>query len=255
MTDSIISESAPCPSKTGHATRKTGRKSVAPSSNEPVTAAKAVPPIPTAAPATTNPTRLPEAASCSPSLTSTTFPSAASPPTCAPGASAATSLTTGDTMPEPEEKPAPLFATTGNPACLHGKKTALTRRQLKKQLSNKPEDLFLLQVTAETYRPAMDSIKAILEVYGSSAKPSLYVALNKQVSAKCQMNGINDPSAHRRQRIAALTMFEDIYEVHIDTLEGKISRERMNEIRNERLTRTALFHGLGTKKDRRWMRP
>jgi hypothetical protein len=158
---------------------------------------------------------------------------------------------TPHTTPESEEKPDHSLATTGNPACLHGKKTALTRRQLKKQLSNKPEDLFLLQVTAETYRPAMGSIKAVVEVYGSSAKPSLYVALNKQVAAKCQMNGINDPSANRRQRIAALTMYEDIYEVHTDTLEGKISRERMNEIRNERLTRTALFHGLGTKKDQR----
>jgi len=152
-------------------------------------------------------------------------------------------------MREPEEKPARSLATTDSPVCLHGKKAALTRSQLKKQLSNKPEDLFILQVTAETYRPAMNSIKAILEVYGSSAKPSLYVALNKQVAAKCQMSGINDPTANRRQRIAALTMYEDIYEVHTDTLEGKISRERMNEIRNERMTRTALFHGLGTKKD------
>lgn len=251
MTEQIVAESAPCPSKTGRSIRKTGEKSAAPSSTAPATAAKAAPPIPTVAPETANLTPLPAAASRSPLPTSTTSPKTAIPPTSAPGANAATSLMTETTTPEPEEKPAHSRATTGNPACLHGKKTALTRHQLKKQLSNKPEDLFLLQVTAETYRPAMDSIKAILEVYGSSAKPSLYVVLNKQVSAKCQMNGINDPSANRRQRIAALTMFEDIYEVHIDTLEGKISRERMNEIRNERLTRTALFHGLGTKKDQR----
>ena len=251
MTDSSIPESAPCPSKTGRATRKTGRKSAAPSLTAPAIAAKAAPPIPTAAPATMNLTPLPEVASSSPSPTSTTSPNTATPPTSAPGASDATLPMTGNTTPEPEEKPDHSRVTIDNPPCSSGKKTALTRRQLKKQLSNKPEDLFILQVTAETYRPAMDSTKASVEVYGSSAKPSLYCALNKQVAAKCQMNGINDPAANRRQRIAALTMLEDIYEVHTDTLQGKISRERMNEIRNERMTRTALFHGLGTKKDQK----
>ena len=65
------------------------------------------------------------------------------------------------------------------------------------------------------------------------------------------MNGINDPDATRRQRIAALTMYEDIAEVHNRAIELQMDKEDMKAWRNARLTKTALFHGLGTKKDLR----
>lgn len=124
-----------------------------------------------------------------------------------------------------------------------------TRKQLVRSLSNKPEDLFLCQLAVESYRPAMDSTKIVIEVYGNKSKFPLYASLNKQVAAKCQMNGINDPNATRRQRIAAITMFEDISESHISSIENHLTKEEMEALRNDRLTRTALFHGLGAKKD------
>lgn len=124
-----------------------------------------------------------------------------------------------------------------------------TRKKLVRALSGRPEDLFLVQITAESYRPAMDSTKLAIEVYGNKSKFPLYGVLNRQVAAKCQMNGINDPEATRRQRIAALTMLEDISEVHISSIESNLTKEEMEVLRNERLTKTALFHGLGAKKD------
>jgi hypothetical protein len=155
-------------------------------------------------------------------------------------------------MLELEKEELVLSATTDNLPSLVGKsesKSKLTRRQLMKRLSDKPEDLLVCQLTAESYRPCMDSTKAVIEVYGSQAKPSLYCALNKQVAAKAQVSGVNDPNATRRQRIAMLTMYEDITEVHTQALQLNLDKERMKEMRNERLTRTALFHGLGAKTD------
>lgn len=120
---------------------------------------------------------------------------------------------------------------------------------------DKPDDLLLMQLTAESYRPAMDSIKRVVAKYGNGAQVPLYTALNKQVAAKAGLSdGINDLNATRRQRLCVATQFEDIYDVHTMACDANLPKDEMKRLRNERLTKTALFFGLGTKKDRKGVR-
>jgi len=104
MSSGSIQESAPCQSKTGRVIRKTGKPSVNPSVKERAIAAKAVPPIPNAAPAIENPIPLPEVESFSRSPTLTTNPETVTPTISGPCASAAISPMTPSTTPIPDEK-------------------------------------------------------------------------------------------------------------------------------------------------------
>lgn len=122
-------------------------------------------------------------------------------------------------------------------------------RKLKSD-SEREGDLFLCQLVAENYRPCHDSVKEYLLVHGSSAR-NLHESLNLQMAAKAQMNGKNDPDATPRQRYAYMGMCLDIAEIHRQGLKEAWPKEEIKRVRNERMTRTALFNGLGTKKDQK----
>ena len=216
--------SSPCPSKTGHATRRTGKTSAAPSVNAPATAAKAAPPIPTAAPVMANLTPSPVAASCSPSPTSTTIPETVTPPTSAPGANAAIPPMTPPTTPEPAIKPAHSLATTDSRRCSNGA-------------------IELLRLDA--YKPAMDALKAYLVIHGSSS-PNLYRVRNKQVLAACQIASPND--ATPKQILAVVTCYQKMEEAILFGLEHPLDKEDIKRLINEAIESAAHFFGLGNQK-------
>lgn len=246
MTDQSIPESAQCPSKIGRATRLTGKplagKSVL---SEPEIAVKAVQPIPIVAPETANPILLPEAGLSSLSPTLTTTQATATPATFAPGASDATSLTTPSTTQIPEKNQKACVSTTGNRRSLVGKKP--THSDLMSVIRHDDLQLQIHQMQLEAYKPAMDALKRYLEIFGSQS-PNFYMTKNKQVAAACQMNGLNDPSASRKQRIAAMTCYEMIYETIMRCLEMGFDKEQVKQAMNDAINRAAEFFGLGNKK-------
>jgi hypothetical protein len=160
------------------------------------------------------------------------------------GANDATLPMTPDTMLELVEKPARSLATIVNPRSLSGKPT---RKDLIKTHRNDELMLHLCQLQLETYKPAMDAMKLYLEIHGSQS-PNFYMTRNKQVAAACQMNGVNDPSATRKQRIAAITCYEMIHESIMRCLELGISKEETKKMLNEAIEKAAAFFGLGNKK-------
>lgn len=247
MTEQIVAESAPCPSKTGRGTRKIGKKSGAISLTAPGIAAKAVQSIPIAAPATANPIPSPEAASSSPSPTSTMTPGTTTPATCAPGVNAAMSPMTENNMPELAEKLARSLVTTASRRSLTGKRPS--HNDLMRVLRNQNDDLGLQlhQITMEAYKPAMDACKLYLEIYGSGS-PNFYMTRNKQVAAACQMNGINDPGATRKQRLASATCYEMIHESITRCIELGLSKQETKNALNGAIEKAAEFFGLGNKK-------
>lgn len=107
--------------------------------------------------------------------------------------------------------------------------------------------LQLHQITMEAYKPAMDACRLYLEIYGSGS-PNFYMTRNKQVAAACQMNGINDPSATRKQRLAAATCYEMIHESIMRCIELGLSKEDTKKTLNEAIEKAAAFFGLGNKK-------
>ena len=213
----------PCPSKTDHAIRQTGRKSAAPSANVLATAAKAAPPIQTAGPETMSFTQLPASASCSPSPTSITPQKTAIPATSAPGASDATPPMTPHTTPAPADKPVPSPATTDSRRCSNGA-------------------IELLRLDA--YKPAMDALKAYLVIHGSSS-PNLYRTRNKQVLAACQIASASD--ATPRQVLAVATCYQKMEEAILFGLEHQLDREDIKRLINEAIESAAAFFGLGNK--------
>ena len=107
--------------------------------------------------------------------------------------------------------------------------------------------LQLHQITMEAYKPAMDACRLYLEIYGSGS-PNFYMTRNKQVAAACQMNGINDPSATRKQRLAAATCYEMIHESIMRCIELGLSKEDTKKTLNDAIEKAAAFFGLGNKK-------
>lgn len=107
--------------------------------------------------------------------------------------------------------------------------------------------LQIYQITLETYKPAMDAIKLYLEIFGSQS-PNFYMTKNKQVAAACQMNGLNDPDATRKQRLAAMTCYEMIMESIMDGLQSGLGKEQVKQMMNDAINRAAEFFNLGNKK-------
>ncbi len=107
--------------------------------------------------------------------------------------------------------------------------------------------LQLHQIQLEAYKPVMDALKLYLEIYGSGS-PNFYMTKNKQVAAACQMNGVNDPSASRKQRIAAMTCYEMLLDAIVTGLENDLDKERIKEMMNDAINRAAAFFNLGNKK-------
>lgn len=251
MTDMSVPESAPCRSKTGRATRKTGKKSAALSSNAPATAAKAAPPIPTAAPATANPIPSPAAASSSPSPTSTTSPNTMTPATSAPGANDATLPMTPNTTSEPESAALVLSATTDSPPCLNGKKpnkALLRRKQFQMEIRNDETKASLYQVRLATYKPFTDRVSQSVEVWGSSrGARGEFETRAVQIGAYCQTQGLNDPNATLKQLVAqaaCLLKGTEVYDIHLGDPNGK---PECKKDLAKTFEQTSAFFGLGTK--------
>lgn len=116
-------------------------------------------------------------------------------------------------------------------------------------LSLKNDELMLHihQLGLESYKPAMNAMKLYLSVYGSSS-PNLYRTKNIQIAAACQMNGINDPDATRKQRLCALTCYELIYEAVYRSLEMGLDKDDAKQMVNNAVERAAEFFGLGNKR-------
>lgn len=251
MTIESIPENAPCPLKTGRVTRKTGKRLAAPSANAPAIAAKAVPPIPTAALATANPIPLPEVASSLPSPTSTMNPETANPTTSAPGVSDATPPMTPSTMPEPESAALALSATTDSPPCLNGKKpnkALLRRKQFQMEIRNDETKASLYQVRLATYKPYLDRVDHSVEVWGSSrGRKGEFETRTTQIAAYCQTQGLNDPNATPKQLVAqaaCLLKGTEVYDIHLGDPNGKPEcKKHLAKTFEE----TSAFFGLGTK--------
>ena len=248
MTVESIPESAPCQSKIGRSTRRTGKKSAALSAtNGRGIVAKAVPHIPTAAPETANPIQSPEAGLSLPSPTLTTILPTATKTTCGPGASDATCDMTPPTTQPLDSVPVTSLATINSRHSLSGANKKPTRQELLRAIQGDELALQLYQITLETYKPAMDAIKLYLEIHGSQS-PNFYMTKNKQVSAACQMNGLNDPNATRKQRIAAMTCYELLMEAIMTGLELSLDKEQVKQRMNDAISRAAEFFNLGNKK-------
>lgn len=245
MSDKSISE---CQSKIDPGIPKTGRKSVNQSGKEPQTVAKEAPPTLDAAPKTESLTPSQEAPLCSPSRTLTTTPKTASRKTSGRCASGATSPTTPDIMQKQESDARALSVTTSNRRSLVGKnKKRPTRNDLMRALHGDELGLQLHQIQLEAYKPAMDACKLYLDIYGSSS-PNFYRTQNLRVMATCQMNGINDPDATRKQRIAAMTCYEMIHETIIRCLELGLDKEQVKQELSTAIEKAGEFFGLGNKK-------
>lgn len=107
--------------------------------------------------------------------------------------------------------------------------------------------LGLYQIQLEAYKPAMDACKRYLEIYGSGS-PNFYRTRNMQVAAVCQMNGMNDPTATRKQRLAAATCYEMIFESIMRGLEMGLDKEQVKKMMNDAINSAGVFFGLGNKK-------
>jgi len=159
-------------------------------------------------------------------------------------------------MLNPDERIEASSGTTDNPNSSTGenkKPKRLTQRQLMARLKSDSEregDLLLCQLTAEAYRPCHDAINKFKFVHGTSS-PNLHMTFNLSMAAKARMNGKNDPNATPRQRYAYMGMCLDIAEVYSQGLDEGWPRDEIKRVGNERMTRTALFNGLGTQKDRK----
>jgi hypothetical protein len=247
MTSEITPEgNEKCQLKIGLDTRKTGQKSGARSENAPENDAKEAQPIPIATPETENPIQSPVAESCLLSPTSITTQDITTPEISAVCASDAILPMTQTTMHEPAAELKASADTTANPRSLIGKKTNKQLMQHYQKTGDKLQ-LTLKCMTLEAYKPAMDALKLYLEIHGSQS-PNFYMTRNKQVIAACQMNGINDPNATRKQRLAAITCYEMIHEAITQCLELGLGKEETKKELNDAVAKAAEFFGLGNKK-------
>ena len=67
-------------------------------------------------------------------------------------------------------------------------------------------------------------------------------------AAACQMNGLNDPSATRKQRIAAMTCYELLMEAIMTGIESGLGKEQVKQMMNDAINQAAEFFNLGNKK-------
>jgi hypothetical protein len=238
-----------CLSKTGRCTQETGEKLVNQSVSGLEIAAKEVQLIQIVEPEIANHTLSPEAELSSPLLTSTTSQETANPTTLEPCASDAISPMTPNTTQQPESAALALSATTANPRSLTGtpkpNKSVENRKQLLRSGDQLGLTLYALQV--ETYKAAMDAIKQYLDMHGSSS-PNYYMSKNIQIAGICQVSGLTDPEATRKQRIAIAACLEAVGEFFIRGLELGLSKEEIKNMVNQELYRVGEFFGLGNKK-------
>lgn len=154
-------------------------------------------------------------------------------------------------MPKHDDEQKHLPATIDNLLYSSGETKRMSHKELVRANKGNPEQIALLTLQLDSYRPYMDSVKHYVDIYGSSSKIGLYATLNKQLAAKAQMNGLNDPNATRKQRICLIAMMEDVYEAHTQGFEMGLDSSAIKVLRNERTDKTSLFFNLGTKKARK----
>ena len=248
MTDESIQESGPCQSKIGLDTQKTGKKSAKKSVLAGQgTVAKEAPLTQIAAPEMVSPIPSLDGGLSLPLPMLTTTPVTARPKTSAHGARDVMSLTTQSTTHGPQNVRANSLVTTDTRRSLIGGNKKPTRQDLLRAIQG--DELALQQhaILLEAYKPAMDAIKLYLEIHGSQS-PNFYMTKNKQIAAACQMNGLNDPSATRKQRIAAMTCYEMLMEAIMAGIESGIGKEQVKQMMNDAINSAAEFFNLGNKK-------
>lgn len=116
-----------------------------------------------------------------------------------------------------------------------------------KAIRNDELALHLHQLQLEAYKPAMDALKLYLEIFGSQS-PNFYMTKNRQIAASCQMNGINDPDATRKQRIAAMACYEMLAEAIMKAIELGLDKEEVKQMMNDAINSATEFFNLGNKK-------
>lgn len=122
-----------------------------------------------------------------------------------------------------------------------------TQKDLMSVIRHDELQLHIHQLQLEAYKPAMDALKLYLDIYGSGS-PNFYRTKNIQVAKTCQMNGLNDPTATRKQRLAAITCYEMIYETITRSLELGLDKEQVKQLMNEAIYNAGEFFNLGNKK-------
>lgn len=244
-------EGKPCPSKTGAATRRTGKKSVGKSENGPETDVKESRNIPTAGPKTGSHTPLPEVALSLPSPILTMSQATAIPETSVVYASDAISPMTPNIMQEPEKDELVLSATTANPRSLNGKnKSAKRSKELQRVLRNDESQMTLYQIQLEQWKPFNDRVKASVEIWGSSAKckGGEHTVRAKQIAAAAQASGLNDPYASPGQRLMMATALYKGQETYDFAFQHGLDKTEWKNQWRETLRSVAEFFGLGNKK-------
>ena len=194
-----------------------------------------------------NLTPLLEVGSSLPSPILTTTQEIVNPTISALGANDATSLMTPITTFKRENVKSPSNGITKIPRSLSGGNKKITRQELIRASQGDELMLNLHQMTLDAYKPLMDAMKHYLEIHGSQS-PNFYMTKNKQVAAACQMTGINDPDATRKQRIAAMTCYEMLLEAIMTGLENNLGKDRIKEMMNDAINKAAEFFNLGNKK-------
>jgi len=147
----------------------------------------------------------------------------------------------------PAENPEASASTTGSRRSLSGKNNKPTHQDLMSVIRHDELQLRIHQMKLEAYKPAMDALKRYLEIFGSQS-PNFYMTKNKQIIAACQMNGLNDPNATRKQVLAATTCYEMIYETIMRCLEMGMDKDQVKQSMNDAINKAAEFFGLGNKK-------
>lgn len=244
------SEITPCRSKTGRATRKTGKRSDDPSESEPVIAVKEAPLIQTATLETESHTPLPEVALSSLSPTLTTILDTVTPTTYEPGVSDAILPTIPNTMQKPDNDDLALSGTISNPHCSSGKKiskSADRSRELQRVLKKDEAQLTLYQIQLEHWKPFTDRVKASIEIWGSSATVGEYAVRAKQIAAACQVSGLNDPYATPGQRLAIATALLKGKETYDQAFQQGLDKTEWKDMFRKVVNGSAEFFGLGKK--------
>lgn len=122
-----------------------------------------------------------------------------------------------------------------------------TQKDLMSVIRHDELQLHIHQLQLEAYKPTMDALKLYLDIYGSGS-PNFYRTKNIQVAKTCQMNGLNDPTATRKQRLAAITCYEMIYETINRSLELGLDKEQVKQLMNEAIHNAGEFFNLGNKR-------
>lgn len=98
----------------------------------------------------------------------------------------------------------------------------------------------------EAFQVMTDSVKRYLAQFETTS-PNLYVTINQQINAACQIEKANARNVTRRQLIARAACLEKFAEAQDDGLNNGLSKEEIKKLRKEAIAGAAAFFGLGNK--------